>query len=341
MGKINEIVSNFIAINDLANNEDILAILLYGSYAYETNTSNSDVDLLLIISGKNNYRISKMFEGINFDIHALSIPEMERNIVYEKANGNQFISSVLKNSLIFENKYNTLEYLKCISDVSLRGCTRVINSEFLNLAISAVKDFLECEDNDDFKYYVALDLLRNVIHVKLNASFIPETKVYKLYSDNKYAREKYLVKLPNKEFIDLYMDALKMKKADDRKSLIKKMLEYLGNIKVDEDAVVNDKFYDDDAIKKILVTLNHLVITTEDNIMNSTPYANALYFLTLNKIMNTIKCAFGSVPEFGEEIFKRALNEKDENGRIQVIEELFHVVDCKYKIDYDDFVLKL
>lgn len=75
--------------------------------------------------------------------------------------------------------------------------------------------------------------------------------------------------------------------------------------------------------------------------MNSTPYADALYFLTLNKIMNTIKCAFGSVPELGEEIFKRALNEKDENGRIQVIEELFHVVDCKYKIDYDDFVLKL
>lgn len=341
MNNIKSIIDEFIEVNDLKNNKNILAFILYGSFVTNKNNSMSDVDILIILNGKESFRVAKMYEGYHLDIHALSIPDVEKHIVYELQNGNEYIKSVLTTGLFLINRDYTIEYLRSILSIGVRRFRRVVNPAMANLAVDKASDFLESKDNDDFKYFIALEYLRKVIHVKLNASTIPELKVYKLYNNVDIANNQYCLKLPNKEFIELYLSALLENDATKRKEYIIKLLNYLVGIKVDDSDYYQDELFDDNSIKKLLVSLNHLVITCEDNIIKNTPYANPLYFITLDRIMGVIKRAFLKVPDNAQEIFNNSLKELSEDDRIKAIEDLFHVVDSKYKMDYDDFVLKL
>lgn len=339
--EIKEIINDFIDLNDLRNNKKILAFILYGSYVSKNSSNLSDVDILMILDGNDNYRVAKMFQGLHLDIHALSVPEIERHIVYERANGNEYIASVLRRGEVLINRELTIEYLRSILTVNIGRFKRAVNSSSATLAVDAASDYLESPVDDNFKYFKALEYLRKIVHVKMNVSNIPELKVYKLYSNPSLASEEYLIKLPNSEFRNLYMNALQEKEHSLRKEYIVKILSYLVGIKLDEDAFLEEDVFDDDRMKRVLVSLNHLVITAEDHIIKNTPYANGLYYLTLDRIMNVIKCAYGLILDNAESLFNNAVNETGENERIRYIEELFHIADLKYNLDYDDFVLKL
>lgn len=341
MDKINDIIENIIDETNLRNNRDVLAFILYGSYLYKTNSDISDVDILIVLNGHDNYRIAKMIDGLHFDIHALSIPEIEKHIVYERASGNQYIESVLRNGYAFINKELTVEYLKSLLTVNCCHLKRMVSSVFASLAVDKAEDFLDNNVNDDYSYFIALEALRKVIHVKLNASDIPELKVYKLYTNPELSSDKYIVKLPNKDFRGLYMEAIAATDLESRRKYIVKLLTYLVGTDIRDDVYVQKDVFDDNRMKGILISLNHLVITAEDNIINNTPYANALYYLTLERIMGAIERVYGVISSDVQEIFARAVKCASENERINAIEELFHVVDSKYKIDYDDFILKL
>lgn len=341
MEEINDLIDDFIDLFALRNNKKILSFILYGSYVEKQNNKLSDVDILLVISGNTNYQVSKMFEGLHLDIHALTVGEIENHIVYERANGNEYITSVLNRGKVSINRDNTIEYLKSLLPIKLKRMKRAINPACANLAISYAEDFLELRSNDDYKYYVALESLRGVIHVKLNASTIPELKVYKLYSNEEIAKNQYLVKLPNLEFRNLYLKAISEKNFLARKKILSQMLSYLIGTNIKDYAYIQDDVIDDNRMKRILISLNHLVITAEDNIIRATPYADALYFLTLNRIMNVIKKDGGEILDSTMSIFDEALKQEEENERIKFIESLFHIASSKYNIDYDDFVLSI
>lgn len=341
MKKIEEVISNFIDINNLRDNPHVLAFILYGSYVYNTNNTISDIDILIVIDGPNSYRAAKLIDGYHLDIHALTIKEIENHIVYERASGNQYIESVLRNGIFIINRDYTLEYLKSILTVNFRGLKRTVNPVYASMALSKVEDFLDNNINDDYNYYVTLEFLRKVVHVKLNASDIPELKVYKLYTNPELARDKYLVKLPPLDFRFLYLDALQEKNLKSRKEYLIKIFRILVGTKINDEDYIEKDIMDDSRIRKMLVSLNHLVITAEDNLIKDTPYKDALYYLTLNRIVGVTECAYGVLPNETMCLLEEAKSTSDEMMRIKMIEELFHIVDSKYNLDYDDFVLRL
>lgn len=341
MESIDKIINRFIDINELENNNKILAFILYGSSTYSKEKNANDVDILLVLNGSESYRIAKMVDGYHLDIHALSMQEIENSIKYERANGNQYIESVLRNGFVYFNKDYTLEYLRSILTINLKRFRREVNPKFASLVVYHVEEFLDNLDNDDYKYFVALELLRKVIHVILGASDIPEMKVFKLYNDPKLADEKYMIKLPNEQFRKMYFEALEEKNLNLRKEYLVKMLDYLVGTNIrdnfDDDVVLMD----DSRGKSLSISLNNLVLHAEDEIIKDTKYASALYFLTINRIMSIIKSIYTAVPEDTNKLYENALSVTKQNDRIQALEELFHIVDSRYKIDFDDFVLKL
>lgn len=340
MEKVYDLVEQFIDTFDLRKNRRILAFILYGSYVENENSDISDIDILMVLNGDSSYRIAKMFDGYHLDIHALSLKKVEDHVVYERANGNQYIESSLRRGRVLINHENTIEYLKSILTVHPRYLKRTVNLTSASLAVESAEDFLD-SDNDDYKYYVALESLRRVIHVKLNVSTIPELKVYKLYTNEVIAKDQYLIKLPNQQFIELYLSAIQLKDFALRRDAIIKMLSYLIGMNIRDNAYIQDDLVDDNRMKHILISLNHLVITLEDNIIKHTPYEDALYFLTLDKLHNTMEAQGKSVPDEFNKVFDEALKLRHEDERIKYVEDLFHMVNKKYSLDYDDFVLML
>jgi len=344
MERNTDIFEHFIEMEDLRKDSRILCFIAYGSEAYNTSDDKSDVDILVIINGLQSYRVARLVEGKNLDIYALTLDEVKNHIIYERANGNQYVESVLRNGKVLINNEQSYEYLE---DFLFREKTRMrfkrtINSAAASLAVEKCENFLDSNQNDNYTYFTALEMLRKVISVKLCASYISDYKAYKLYTNQEYAFEKYMVKLPGQSFIDLYLESLVASSLTERKSKLLKLLKYLIGTNIKDSVFVESEYESDSSIKKILVSANHLVIAAEDNLLKGTPCSDSLYYLALERINSIIKLIHKGETYFEyDNLFKDALKRVDVDERIKALEDLFHLASKKYEIDYDDFILTL
>lgn len=341
MSKIDDVINNFINDAHLKSNKDILVVILYGSYVNGSNNDKSDVDMLFVINGTDNYRICKVIDGIHLDIYALTVSEIERQIVYERANGNQYIESVLVCGQVILNRDKIFEYLRSILSANIVRFKRNINPSYASLVVERVENFMGNVENNDREYYVALDYLRNLIHVVLNASTIPDLKVYKLYTNVDLAENFYRLKMPNEEFRNLFIEALSITSYQDRKKILAKFLTYLTGIRIGDPVDYGNSPLSVKEMEKIAISLKHLIETTENNLINGTPYAEALYNLTLDKLIKFSVHAYFYIPDSVRDVLNYASKTQDKEARIKCLEEIFGLVTSKYKINFNDFVLKL
>lgn len=344
MEKTTDIFSYFIETEDLRNDPRILCFIAYGSCVYNTSNEQSDVDILLVIRGNKSYRAAKLVDGKHLDIHALTLDEIKNHIIYERASGNQYIVSVLLNGKVLINREQTYEFLKdfLLAESNKIRFKRSINLECASLAVERCEDFLDSDLNDNYTYYTALELLRKVICVKLGVSDIIDYKVYKLYTHPEYAKEKYVVKLPNQSFIDLYLEALTSNNIQERKNNLVKFLTYLIGVNIQNHTFTHQDYADDNHIKRLLVSASHLVISAEDNLIKNTPCSDSLYYLALERINSIVKMVYRNENRDNfNSLFDQAILITDTDERIKALEELFFIASKKYNLDYDDFVLAL
>lgn len=194
--------------------------------------------------------------------------------------------------------------------------------------------------NDDYYYFNALEFIRQLIDTKFNNSIIKAKNVYRLYTDRKRAKDIYKIKLPSVSFIDDYLKAFRETNAVERKKILNKFFNIVKN-DIEVVPIYNRaKDLDIDEIKLGLVTLNNLVCYVEDLILNNHPYSIPLYFITINDLDRFIRDTLEVLPPNYEELVKEAKIADDQEERIRALEDLFMVVDSKYKMDYDNFCIK-
>ncbi len=337
--KLNKLLKRFLEETNILKDKRVMLLMVYGSRITNNSTKNSDLDILIITSEVGSYKASRLIDGIPIDMTIASIDDAQREIIMSKATGSSFFKSVLKTGQIVLDRYDTYNNLLNELNYQVKR-NRLLNPKLFELALNHITDFMSNTFNKDVNYFTALEFLRRLYHAQNNCSNIHVTKVYDLYKDKDRAKEKYMAKLPDEDFIKNYLSALKENDYNKRKEYLMKFLKSFETENI-RSVIANNDFLNKNEIMKKLVILNNAVIKCETMLLENHPYANVLYFILIGELKSIYNQIYSQESIDFIKCYKNALKERDKENRIRVLENLFCLTDYEYRIDYNDFMLKL
>lgn len=336
--KTSKLIKRFLEETNYNQNKDVILIMAYGSRIMDNASSSSDLDILIVTSRTISYRGARMIDGIPIDIMISSINDVEQDIKLANCTGSSYLESVLKSGKVIYDKYDTYNNLCNLLEYQVNK-KRILSSELLELATNYVSKFIFHEDDKDVNYFTALELLRRLYHAKKNCSNIHLLKVYKLYMDRNLSKEKYKIKLPDEEFIQEYLKALEETDRNKQKDYLLKFLKEFEKIKINSGS--STTFLNDLEITRKLIALNNTVLKCEDMLLYNHPYANALYYIVIGQLANFYQQVYKDISDEFKQIYKDAIKTKDTESRIIFLEKLFCLTDSQYRIDYNDFTIRM
>lgn len=231
--KIYNYVNKF--INKL-NLSDYIGIIVYGSYVCGRNNNLSDLDIMII---KENYLTqdcgSIMIDGVRVEYFVEDLKVLYK-LTKNEVNNNDpsHLTKFVTCEILYDKKGEIKEFINCIKELYKTKITPMFedNDKFSIFSINNRIEDLESLINDDSfyaVYYIILEKIRN-LYSKINGTIsLPITKIEKIYTDKDFA-QKYIAceqhNLPSKEFIDLYLDCLKIDNKNTMISNLKKLYSY-------------------------------------------------------------------------------------------------------------------
>ena len=328
--KTEELIAKFLEITKYDEDECTLLIMAYGSRIMGCNRDNSDLDILIVTSRNQSYRRAMKIEGIPLDITYISSYDIEVCIHRSLETGSNYYHSLFGNGLVVIDRMNTFETLSNMLDKRVKKKV-LLDGRIMDQARYHMGEFLRREK--DINYYKALELLRRLHHVKNGCSYIRFTKVYDLYTDKNKAKEQYMLKLPDDNYIKTYLEAL-----DEEEP--KKRLEYLlyfyhefDNVKF-EDLDMKLYLLDDDK-KRRLYYLYGAINRCIELLKGHHPYAKKIYYIILDDITYLYELFFESSIDI-------TIYETDDPETMErSLKELFDILNKPFAIDCENVILRL
>lgn len=219
-----------IYINKLLNKLNLIdytGILVYGSYVGNRTNKLSDLDVMII---KNKHETqdcgSLLVDGIRVEYFIQDLKRLYQLIKIEIDNNDPSHLTKFATCKILYDKKGTVEefvnYAKTIYNTKITPSFND-NDKFSIFSINnRMEDLESLIDNESFYavYYITLEKIRN-LYAKINGIIdLPIMKIEKLYHDSNYAK-KYIASpshiLPNQEFINLYLQCIKI---DDKTKML-------------------------------------------------------------------------------------------------------------------------
>ncbi len=327
---IDELIKRFLEETDYQNKDDIMLLMAHGSRVSGTAHENSDLDILYVTSNNKKYKSVQLVDGIPIDITILPLNDAEQMIEESKLTGSNYLESVLKTGIVIIDRYDTYNNLYSLLDFKRNG-KRIVDGEMLDLAESHFLDFDAKVGNVHVHYYTTLELLRKLYHAKSNCSNISAQKVYDLYSNRKKAKEQYMVKLPDEQFIQDYLTALQETDYEKRRGWLVKFLELFENQNVKRNR--KSSFCSDSEIPKKLVIINNAIWKCEDMLLQKSPYSKPLYYILVGEILYLYEMLNNKSLECDIDFL-------DSEQMIRNLEYLFCLTDSKHEIDYYDYMIR-
>lgn len=347
----NELIKRFLEETNYLDDNDILAIIVYGSRIVN-NRINSDLDVMIISSkNKNNYLMGRIIDGVKIDCHIYSSDAIY-NCMYEKcSSGNRFFDSVLHNGIVVKNKDGIVEQLECFLNnlevkrkkkegLSLRNSKMLVET-YHNFKAVCQNENLSYQS--DYWYFNLLELIRRTYHYMRNCCYLNVMKVYDVYLNKDYYENLYQGKLPNDEFIELYLEAIKEFDNLKREKILINCFKLLNIDFYNVDFLVNGDrrkyLYNKHEVKEKLLELNNKICKVIDMLLSNCVYVDCCYNILLYQISDVYsKLPYDNDVNF-DVAFGNALIAKDVNERIDYLEKLFAFLDSNYRFDYDDYYL--
>ena len=337
--KTSKLIKRYLEESNAIKDKNIMLLIAYGSRITHNATKNSDLDILIITSQLTGYKSSRLIDGIPIDITITPLEKAETEIMMSKATGSSYFESVLKTGKVIIDNYNTYDSLCNLLNYQVQR-KRKLNPVLFELAIDHITSFLFSQKNKEVHYYTALEFLRRLYHAKTNCTNIHLAKVYDLYTDKTKAKEKYMAKLPDENFITNYLNALKETNLAKQKKYLINFLKTFENDKI-QDIITNPSFLDKNEIQNKLVTLNNAVIKCETMLLNNHPYANCLYFILIGELKNFYNKIYTQECCELLECYNDAIEAENNEERVRYLEKLFCLTDSEYRIDYNDFEIRI
>ena len=221
-----------------------IGVLVYGSYVGERNNKLSDLDVMII---KENYDTqdcgSLIIDGVRVEYFIQDLKKLYELIRNETSNNDpSHLTKFVTCEVLYDNSGKIKEFLTYAKELYNTKIKPSFdsNDKFSIFSINNRMEDLESLINEDSfyaVYYVVLEKIR-LTYSKINGIIdLPIMKIEKLYNDYDYA-QKYIAssehKLPNDEFIKMYLECMKI---DDRNIMyerLKRLYEFsFGNLDFD------------------------------------------------------------------------------------------------------------
>ena len=211
-------LNKFIDDMNYLKNDEVEGIIFYGSFHTGTYNEFSDIDLMILYDDDSDINQIKGFKTVN----GLQVEYYERTVskLFERANSDymkcedSLLSIVGYGEVIFDRNGKVKELRDYVLEKYQRPLPGYIKQEALYEIAACKKSVLACEElrvqNDpyfDNYYFITVEKIRVFYHKLKGFSNLSQTKVYKLYT-NEHLREVQHKKVPEKEFIDLFIKAI-------------------------------------------------------------------------------------------------------------------------------------
>lgn len=237
----NEIINYVNKLISQLKLSDYVGVLVYGSYVGERNNQLSDLDVMII---KENYETqdcgSLYIDGVRVEYFIQDLKRLYELIKNEIGNNDpSHLTKFVTCELLYDSNEKVSEFLTYARNLYNTKIKPSFDNDdkFYIFSINNRMEDLETLINEDSfyaVYFVVLEKIR-IHYSKINGIIdLPIMKIEKLYSDPDFAK-KYIAssehKLPNKEFIDLYLECIKINDRNAMLDNLKKLYKYsFGNL---------------------------------------------------------------------------------------------------------------
>ncbi len=329
----NKLMERFLEETNYHHHKDVVLIIAYGSRLTSTFKVDSDLDVLIITSKNGTYRQALMIDGVPIDITIMSYEEAEQNIIYSNIKGSTYFDSVLRYGLVILDKIDMYDYLRELLDCKMKR-KRSIDVELYERMEYHIDQFLNGTNDKNIHYFTSLEFMRRLYHAKCNCSNIQSSKVYKLYTNKKLAKEKYMLRLPDDKFVCDYLMALQETNKEKQKEWLMRFFKELENLSIHHRE--KERFFNDSQIQMKLINLNKVIWKCEDMLLHNCPSSKSLFYIIIGEIYYLYRLIYKAELQVDIE-----LSCTDTEKMIQTLETLFSFVDIEHSIDYNSYKVKL
>lgn len=223
-------------LEEYEDNDDVVGAVLVGSYATGNNNKNSDIDVQIILRDSCSYQTRGVKEVNGFLIEYFINPVWKVKEYFEKDYeiGSTAMANMLcYGKIIFDLEKKAEELQKLATeylDKPLKPKTEIEIGKN-NYHVWDLYDELKSLLDDDSKYfdsvyYELIDKVLNSYYEYLEIPKLPRTKVYKILSNDKFREKYHIFKVPEKSFIDLYLNCFDKDSLDEKYENVTKLINY-------------------------------------------------------------------------------------------------------------------
>lgn len=216
--------------------DNVVGALLCGSYATGNYNEFSDIDVHLIMKNSVNYTERGNVDSNSYLIEYFMNPVWKYK-EYMKENYNKNILTMANMFAYGKIIYDLDGSVKELQELALDYIDRPLNNiktETLDMNNYHLWDHLDelkvClrENNPEFNiiYYNLLGKVYDAYSEYLSIPRLPKCKIYKILTDEDFRRKYHVFKLPENEFIRLYLKCFEIQKPDIMYKNIEELINY-------------------------------------------------------------------------------------------------------------------
>lgn len=216
--------------------DDVVGAILCGSYAVGNQNEYSDIDVCLILKDSVNYTERGNVDSNSYLIEYFMNPVWKYK-EYMKENFNKNILTIANMLAYGKIIYDLDGSVKELQDLALECIDRPFNNikaDKLDMNNYHLWDHLdelkrclkENDPNFNLIYYNLLGEVYDYYSEYLSIPKLPNTKIYKILTDEDFRRRYHIFKLPENEFIELYIKCFELQKPDIMYKNIEELINY-------------------------------------------------------------------------------------------------------------------
>ena len=216
---LNNVILNFILDMKYLENEHVLGLFFYGSYLTGLNHNGSDIDLHIVFDDSDKQHLirgTKYAYGIKIEYFEKPISDLYLSIDNGHDSRNAAWLSIIGTSRIIFDKTGQLNKLQQYAISKYKEPLPKLDSETSKEYVSIINNRMEklekyATDNSPFfihLYHLTIEKIRKFYHDINGLAQVQTSKVYRVYTDEKYRKSYSGYEIPEPEFVVKYLDAI-------------------------------------------------------------------------------------------------------------------------------------
>ncbi|WP_457752769.1 nucleotidyltransferase domain-containing protein [Thermococcus sp.] len=229
-------------LKDWKDKDFVEAALLTGSYAIGLQTKYSDVDVYIVLSDNVDWRErgNLVIDGVLIEYFANPVKQIkyyfEKEFKQNKRSTARIITigKVLfdKTGIAEELKREALEYMKKPFEKPDEIWVEIAKYLLWDM-LDSLKDAEERNDPSfSYLYHLTLNKALEIYSKFLCVESPPASKVYRFFTDEKFRKAYMFREFPDREFVKLFLSAMKSKELRDLELIIEHVFDKMGGFNI-------------------------------------------------------------------------------------------------------------